>query len=256
MIPRPDMVALWALGSVTVVSLVSLVGLAVVRIGEDTLQRLLFVMVALAAGGLLGDAFLELLPEAYARLGVAAGPLALAGVATFYMLEHFLLWTHAHRTHRAGGIRPVGYVSLVADAAHNFTDGVIIGAAYLVNIQVGISTTIAVIAHEIPDELGNFFVLMHAGFPKRRALLLNLLSALTAVMGTALALVAGSRVESFAAAVVPFAGGGFIYVAGSDLLPEMHKQSGFRQSLLQLGAMAVGVGLIAATSADWYKAGR
>jgi zinc and cadmium transporter len=235
---------LYALASVLLVSLTSLAGLAVLKVDKEKLQKAVSSMVALAAGSLFGDAFLELLPESYAQPGRNSGGSVLLGLLFFFVLERFLRWQHAHKLGRPEEIKPVGYVNIVAAAIHNFTDGLIIGVAYLVSVPIGVSTTLAVVFHEIPDELGNFFVLLYAGFSKPRALLFNVLSGAVAILGTLLALLIGSQVQSFSSAILPFAAGGFIYIAGSDLVPELHKEPGVRNSLAQLAAMAVGVGII------------
>jgi zinc and cadmium transporter len=121
----------------------------------------------------------------------------LAGILLFFVLERFLLWKHGHSLEQTGTFKTVGYMNLAADAIHNFTDGLIIGVSYLASVPIGVSTTLAVMFHEIPHELGNFFVLLYAGFSKTQALLLNFLSAVIAILGTLLALFIGSKVASF-----------------------------------------------------------
>ena len=234
----------YALASVVLVSLLSLVGLAVISVSEEKLHKAIFVMVALAAGGLFGDAFLELLPEAYRSSGKNTGLLVLLGLLVFFVLERFLMWKHRHDLERPAQIKPVGYMNLSADAIHNFTDGLIIGASYLVSVRIGIATTLAVMLHEIPHEMGNFFVLIYAGFSRSKALFFNFLSATAAITGTIAALLIGSRVQSFSSAMLPFAAGGFIYIAGSDLLPELIREPGVKKSLVQLAAMMAGAGFI------------
>jgi zinc and cadmium transporter len=141
-------------------------------------------------------------------------------------------------------VEPVGYVNLVADGVHNLVDGMLIGASYLAGVPVGIATTVAVILHEIPQEMGDFGVLLQAGFSRRNALLLNFGSGCLAIVGALLSLLAGSLVEGFTRVMLPFTAGGFIYIAGSDLLPELHKETRPLRSALQLLAVAVGVGLM------------
>jgi len=243
-----DSVFWYALASVVLVSLLSLVGLAVIAVSDEKLRRAIFVMVALAAGGLFGDTFLELLPESYRSSGKDTGPLVLLGLLLFFVLERFLMWKHAHDVERPARIKPVGYMNLSADAIHNFTDGMIIGASYLVSVRIGIATTIAVTLHEIPHEMGNFFVLIYAGFSRSRALFYNFLSATAAITGTLAALIVGSKVRSFSNAMLPFAAGGFVYIAGSDLLPELIREPGVKKSLLQLAAMMTGAGFILAAN--------
>jgi len=203
-------------------------------------------MVSLAVGGLFGDAFIHLLPESFERIGnkLQASIFVLAGIFAFFVLEKFLLWRHHHVLESDHAIHPVGYMNLLADGAHNFIDGAIIGASYVVSIHLGIATTLAVIFHEIPHELGNFFVLLYAGFTKQKALFFNFVSALFAILGTLLSLLVGSRVAEFSSIMLPLAAGGFIYIAGSDLVPELNKESTLGKSLVQMLAIAVGVGLM------------
>jgi len=228
------------------VSLLSLVGLAFISVGEEKLKRIIFVMVSLAVGGLFGDAFIHLLPESFERIGnkLQASLFVLAGIFVFFVLEKFLLWRHQHVLESDHPIHPVGYMNLLADGAHNFIDGVIIGASYDVSLHVGIATTLAVVFHEIPHELGNFFVLLYAGFTKRKALFFNFVSALFAILGTFMSLSVGSRVAEFSSVMLPLAAGGFIYIAGSDLVPELNKESTLGKSLVQMLAIGVGVGLM------------
>ena len=227
-------------------SLLSLVGLAFISVGEEKLKRIIFVMVSLAVGGLFGDAFIHLLPESFERIGskLQASVFVLAGIFAFFVLEKFLLWRHQHVLESDHPIHPVGYMNLLADGAHNFIDGVIIGASYDVSLHVGIATTLAVVFHEIPHELGNFFVLLYAGFTKRKALFFNFVSALFAILGTFMSLSVGSRVAEFSSVMLPLAAGGFIYIAGSDLVPELNKESTLGKSLVQMLAIGVGVGLM------------
>jgi zinc and cadmium transporter len=203
-------------------------------------------MVSLAVGGLFGDAFIHLLPESFERLGSKeqASILVLAGIFAFFVLEKFLLWRHQHVLGSNRGVHPVGYMNLVADGAHNFIDGVIIGASYAINLHVGLATTLAVVFHEIPHELGNFFVLLYAGFSKGKALFFNFLSALFAVFGTIISLLIGSSIADFSGVMLPLAAGGFIYIAGSDLVPELNKEATLSKSIIQLLAIGLGVGLM------------
>lgn len=227
-------------------SLLSLIGIAFISIGERKLNQLIFAMVGLAVGSLFGDAFIHLLPRAFEEFSNkrSASLAILAGIFAFFVLEKFLLWRHQHVLEPGGAIHPVGYMNLIADGLHNFIDGVIIGASYLVHYQVGVATTLAVIFHEIPHELGNFFVLLYAGFSKTRALFFNFLSALAAILGTVVALAIGSEMQGFAQTMLPLAAGGFIYIAGSDLVPELNKQTQLSKSIVQMIAIGAGIGLM------------
>jgi zinc and cadmium transporter len=236
----------YAIASVLAVSLVSLIGLATLTVSEQKLREIIFVMVGLATGSLFGDAFIHLVPQSFRQSAkpVQTSMFILAGLLIFFILEKFLRWRHEHTLEFERHIHPVGYMNLFADTIHNCIDGMIIGASYLVSVPIGIATTLAVIAHEIPHELGNYFVLLYAGFSRRRALLFNFLSACAAILGTVIALVIGSSVKSFSLAVLPIAAGGFIYIAGSDLVPELHKETSFPKSVAQMFAMGAGIGLM------------
>jgi len=236
----------YAIASVVLVSLVSLVGVTTILVSGERLKKAIFVMVSLAAGAMFGDAFIHLLPDAFEnrRPKAQTALYVLAGIFAFFVLEKFLLWRHQHTLESDNHIHPMGYMNLFADGVHNSIDGMIIGASYLISVPIGIATTAAVVFHEIPHELGNFFILIHAGFTKSRALFFNFLSATLAILGAIIALLIGSSVQSFAEFMVPLAAGGFIYIAGSDLIPELHKEATPSKSLLQLISMGTGVGLM------------
>ena len=165
------------------------------------------------------------------------------GLIIFFALEKVLHWHHAHYPH-GDVIHPVAMSNLVGDALHNLLDGSLIGASYLVSPTVGLATTIAVVLHEIPQELGDFGILVHSGVPPKRALRLNLLTGSTAVLGAVIALVSGEALSS--ELLLPIAAGAFIYIASTDLLPELHKEPEPRKSLLQICALVAGVGVMVA----------
>ena len=237
---------LYAIASVTVVSLVSLVGIITISVNEQRLRSVLFVLVSLAVGAMFGDAFIHLLPESFQKSADTLMPSmsVLAGILGFFILEKFLLWRHQHTLESNNRIHPLGYLNLIADGVHNLIDGMMIGASYLISLPLGIATTLAVVFHEIPQEIGDFGILLHAGFPKKRALFFNFMSATLAMLGTTIALLVGSSLESFSSVMLPFTAGGFIYIAGSDLLPELQKELEPAKSTVQLLAMAGGIGLM------------
>jgi len=241
---------LYALVSVVAVSLISLIGVLVLAIRQELLNRIVFVLVSLAVGALFGDTLIHLLPEAYASFDsqLTVAYLVMAGFLLFFLVEKYLHWHHHHDEDSGIHIHPVGYVSLVSDGMHNFIDGVLIGVSYLVSIPLGIATTTAVIMHEIPQEIGDFGVLIGAGFARKKALWLNFATGLTAVLGTVLALIFGSRLEAIASYAIPLTAGGFLYIAAVDLLPPLHKETRPYRSLIQLVAIIVGVAIMA-----WLK---
>lgn len=237
-----------AILAVGLVSAVSLVGIVTLAWNEARLRRVLFILISVAAGALLGDAFIHLLPEAFAEAesALTVSLLVLAGFFTFFVLEKFLQWHHVHADEPLDAaeharIHPVGHLVLVSDGMHNLIDGVAIGAAFMVSPAVGIATTAAILLHEIPQEIGDFALLVHAGFSRTQALIMNLFSAVSAFAGVGLAFVLAGFFESAAPLIAAFSAGMFIYIAGSDLIPELHKTSGLKKSLTQLVAIGVGV---------------
>lgn len=234
----------YALFGVIVVSSVSLVGVFSISMKEEFVRKYIFLFVSLAVGALLGDAFIHLIPESFEELanGIHVGLLVIVGILFFFVFENFLHWHHHSDDTEEHHISPVGNLVLFSDGIHNFIDGVIIGVSFLISVPVGIATTMAVILHEIPQEIGDFAVLLHAGYTRRRALWLNFLSALTAILGTIFAFLLGDVGESFIVWILPLAAGGFIYIAVADLIPELHKTKIFRHSLLQF--LAVGLGVV------------
>jgi zinc and cadmium transporter len=237
-----------AIGSVLVVSALSAVGALVFAFGGRGRHALVLLLVSFAVGALFGDAFIHLLPETFEKLGTGlSGPaLVIAGVLAFFVLEKFLRWRHCHLPTTDGHPHPIVWMNLVGDGVHNFIDGMIIGASYVVSVPIGLASTLAVVLHEIPQEIGDFGVLIHGGLTVRRALFYNLLSALVSLLGAAFALIVGPWVTGFSVAVLPVAAGGFIYIAGSDLIPEMQHEVDVRLSFLQLGAIVTGVAVMAA----------
>lgn len=233
-----------AVGSISVVSVIGALGLI---LKPDTVQRSILVLVSFAAGALLGDAFLHLIPEvaeSSAGLDLTASLWLLAGVVGFFVLEKLLHWHHAHLPHEEV-LHPVAVTNLVGDGLHNFVDGAIVAGSFMVSSKLGLATAIAVALHEIPQEIGDFSILVHAGLKPRRALALNLATALTAVVG-------GAGTLLFAGAInverifIPFTAGAFVYIASTDLLPELHKEPELRKSTTQLLAMITGIGIMLA----------
>ena len=233
---------LYAIVSVLIVSLISLVGVLSLSVKSKSLKKFLIYAVSFSAGALFGDAFFHLLPEAVEESGfsISMSIYILAGILVLFVIEKFIHWRHCH-SESNDHIHPFVFTNLFGDGLHNFIDGLIIGASYLASIPVGVATTIAVILHEIPQEIGDFGVIIHGGFSRSKALFFNFLSAVTAVFGAVIALVLSSRVEHLTAFLVPFAAGGFIYIAGSDLIPELHKEVKIKNSLLQLLMFILGL---------------
>ncbi len=231
--------------SVFVVSMVSLIGVATLSLKEEKLRKIVLSLVSFAAGTLLGDAFIHLMPEAFDSVGERASLLILFGLLLFFIFERFVHWRHCHEEHCEEHAEALPYMVLIGDGLHNFVDGMIIGASYLVSIPVGIATTIAVILHEIPQEIGDFSALIYGGFSKSKAIFWNFASALTAVAGAVIVLAASRRFESVTDLLIPIAAGGFIYIATADMSPEIHRHrvrklsETFRQILFFISGVAI-----------------
>lgn len=234
---------IYAIISVIIVSFISLVGILAFSLNKKALGNMLLLLVSFSAGALFGDAFIHLIPESLESIASATSVAlaVLSGIVLFFILEKMVHWRHCHVPTSKQHPHPFAIMNLIGDGLHNLIDGLVIGASYLVSIPIGITTTLAVILHEIPQEIGDFGVLLHGGFSKKKAVLLNLFSALIAVAGTAIALVIGSRVEHFSTYLLPITAGGFIYIAGSDLIPEIHKEVKISRSLLQLLSFVTGI---------------
>ncbi|MEX0920359.1 MAG: ZIP family metal transporter [Candidatus Pacearchaeota archaeon] len=239
---------IYSLVSVLAVSFISFIGIFTLSIKYDKLKKWLIYLVSFAAGALLGGAFLHLLPELIEEHGfnLNVSYMILGGIVLFFILEKVIHWHHHHMAVGEEHVEPFSIMILFGDGLHNFVDGMIIGAAYLINIPVGIAATLAVVLHEIPQEIGDFGILLHGGFSKLKALMFNFLSALTAFLGLIFALVMESYIENIEFFIVPFAIGGFLYIAGSDLIPEMNKHPKLKSSLLQLAAFLIGILIMAA----------
>ena len=234
----------YTLVSVFLVSVISLVGILTFAIKAEKLKNILIYMVSFAAGALLGNAFIHLLPEIIEKVGFGLNIsiYVLFGIIVSFIVEKFIHWRHCHIPTTEDHVHPFAIMNLVGDMVHNFIDGIIIAASYLINIPVGITTTLAVIFHEIPQEISDFGVLLHGGFSKMKALFYNFLTALTAILGAVIALLIGKTVENITIFLIPFAAGSFIYIAGSDLIPELHKEEfEWKKSLLQFVAITFGI---------------
>ena len=229
--------------SVIIISLMSLIGIFFIFLKRKTLDNLLIFLVSLAAGSLLGGAFLHLIPEAFEEAGFALNVsfLVLGGIVLFFIIENVIHWRHCHIPTSKEHPHHLGIMNVVGDGIHNFIDGLVIAAAYFVNIPLGIVTTLAVIFHEIPQEIGDFGVLLYAGYSKRKALLFNFLSALTAILGAIIGIILAGNSESFVKIIIPIAAGGFLYIAGSDLIPEIHKNQKKVFSFRNLAGILLGI---------------
>lgn len=253
----------WAatLLAVGVVSVVSLIGAAALTLPGLRSHRFLLVLVAIAAGTLVGDAFFHLLPEAAPSWEDDLGSMGLyviAGFVAFFALEVVVRSRHAHLEsatpeehghHHADHVdhvhvAPYAWTNLVGDAVHNFLDGAVIATAFLVDVHLGIATTIAVVLHEVPQELGDFAVLLRAGMRPGKALLFNFSSALVSLAGAGLVLALDLDVGVLESYALPFIAGAFLYIAAADLIPELHHHSKGREAVMILLSFVVGIALM------------
>lgn len=232
---------IWAVGASLLVSLISLIGVFSLFFREKILEKILFGLISFSAGGLIGGAFLHLLPEAIeeSKNVEKVFLFTIIGFVFFFILEKYFHWRHCHKEHCQ--THPFTYLSLVGDGIHNFIDGLIIGASFVVNINFGITSTFAIILHEIPQEIGDFGVLIYGGIGKGRALIFNFLSGITAILGAFIGYFYSSRFEHFLFLLMPLAAGGFIYIACCDLIPEIHKNKGLIKSALSLFLFILGI---------------
>jgi zinc and cadmium transporter len=242
-----------AIVSSILVSLLGLIGVITLFLDPPRLQRITYLLISLAVGALIGDAVLHLLPEIFRKDGTRGSYWILAGLFVSFFLEKFLRWKQDHGIIPHGqeghvhvhAIKPVGRIILIADGLHNFIDGLLIGASYLASIPIGIATTFAVIFHELPHELGDFGVLVDSGWKPGRALLFNFLSACVAIFGVLAAFVFQSFVQDFTTIGLSITAGSFLYIAGSNLIPELQKESAPSKSFLQIITILAGIGFMA-----------
>lgn len=238
---------LYTLGSVAAISLISLAGVLTLGIKAERLERMLLYLVSFSAGALLGDVFIHILPEIMGESEAAhvSGIYILGGILLFFVLERALMWHHPHSSHKEE-VHSVVYLTIVGDALHNFLDGVAIAAAFLISVPVGIATAVAVIFHEIPQELGQFAILVHGGWSRKKALLYNFASALTAIAGALAVLLFSQTFTEAPAFLLSLGAASFIYIAMADLLPELQKESRRGEFTLHLLAMVIGAGIMGA----------
>ena len=230
---------------------------------EHTGLRLLPHFVSFATGALIGAALLGLLPQAVEGVGPggahAIGAAMVAGLGVFFIIEKLVLWRHAHsqernhgndhhddhghdHDHRNGA---AGVLVLIGDSIHNALDGILIAAAFLTNVPLGLVTTLAVAAHEVPHRVGDFAILVHAGLSRRRALLLNMATGLASVFGGVAAYFGLSKAQQALPYALAVAAAGFLYIAVAGLIPGLHRRADPRTSLAQVVLMGLGVAVIA-----------
>jgi zinc and cadmium transporter len=231
------------IGSVILVSILSLIGILFISLDRNKMQKILHFLVSFAVGGLFGDAFIHLLPESFEKLGsnLFTSLSIVLGILIFFILEKFIRWRHCHITSSEEHLHAEVTLNIIGDGVHNLIDGILIGASYMTSIPIGITTTFAVILHEIPQEIGDFGVLVNGGLSVRKALVFNLLSAVTSILGAIISLVIGPQIQGYSLFMLPVTAGGFIYIAGSDLIPELQHDVNVSTSFSQLISIILGV---------------
>jgi len=237
----------YTLVSVLIISFLSLIGAITLSLKREKLNHILLYFISFSAGALFGDALIHLLPEAVKESGFSLNIslYILLGIIISFIVEKIIHWRHCHIQTKEH-VHPFALMNLFGDAVHNLLDGVIIGASYIAGIPLGIATTLAVIFHEIPQEIGDFGVLLKGGFSVPKALTFNFLTALTSVIGAILALLLSSYINGLTNFLVASAAGGFIYIAGSDLIPELHKERKISGSTIQLITFILGIAIMVA----------
>jgi zinc and cadmium transporter len=240
----------YSLVSVFLVSLVSFVGIFGLAFSTKKLNTILIYLVSFSTGALFGDTFIHLLPDVARKNGfsLTISLSVLAGILMFFVLEKIVHWRHKHTVEEGKKIKSFTYVFAVGDALHNFIDGAIIAASYVASMPIGLATTIAVVLHEIPQEVGDFAVLVKGGLSKTKALMVNFFLGLIAIAGAVVALWLTGFAANVEQILIPIAAGGFIYVAGSDLIPELHKERTLWKSLLQIISIVAGILIMLAFS--------
>ncbi len=225
------------------ISFGGLAGVITLALKEKTLQKILMSLVALSAGALMGGAFIHLLPEAVELTEpMTAFGIVLASFVCFFFIEKLLHWRHCHKGHC--DIHTFGYMNLIGDSVHNFIDGLILAATFMTSIPLGVATTITVAMHEIPQEIGDFGVLLYSGFEKKKALIANFCVACIAILGGVTGYFLSLYSEHFIAYLLPFAAGGFIYIAASDLMPEIRKEQSLKRTIASFGMFLVGIAIM------------
>ncbi|MGV8141886.1 MAG: ZIP family metal transporter [Candidatus Woesearchaeota archaeon] len=244
-------ISVYIIASVILVSITAFVGIITFVLKTKNLDKILLYLVSFSVGALFGDVFIHLIPEAFEEYnnGTLIGIYILIGILFSFAVEKFIHWRHCHTPEGRQHHHSFAYMSLVGDSVHNFIDGLIIAGAYFVSIPVGMATTAAVLLHEIPQELGDFGILVHGGFSKAKALLFNFLTAITAIIGAIVGIIISST-EGMVMLLIPFAAGNLIYIAGSDLIPQLHDSSScddkrlMRKSASQVLMMILGIAVM------------
>jgi zinc and cadmium transporter len=235
---------IYSLLSTLVISLISLIGLFLIFIKTKSLQKITLALVSFAIGGLLGDAFIHLIPQAFDFFSLEIVPslMILLGIIIFFIMEKILRWHHCHEVNCHQEEKHVVTLNLIGDSVHNFIDGALIAASFQISTFVGLTTTLAVILHEIPQEIGDFGIMLHHGLSVKKTVFYNFITSLTSFLGVFLI---SFLKYDFSSYLIPLTAGGFIYLAATDLIPELHRHDAkLGQSLIQLIFIILGITLM------------
>lgn len=236
---------IFTLLSVTIISLISLIGVIILTLNKKEAENKLLYLVGFSAGSMLGGAFYHLLPESLENHNIiTVSTLALAGILTSYSIEILINWKLNRLQTSKNHPQAFIYMNLLGDGIHNFIDGMVVAGAFQIDNKLGLVTSIAIILHEIPQEIGDFAVLMYGGIEPKKALIYNLLSGTTAIFGAIVALTLSQYIDELSGLLIPFAFGNFLYIAGSDLVPKLRDEKNLFHSLVQLMFMVAGVLLL------------
>ncbi|MFB0559784.1 MAG: ZIP family metal transporter [Candidatus Lokiarchaeia archaeon] len=231
---------IWILVSVVVISLFAIIGVLFLSVREELLNKVLLALVAFSAGALMGGALLHMIPKTLTMTSsINTFLYLLLGFSFFFLLENVLQWRHCHDA--KCDVHTFTYMNLIGDGIHNITDGFIIAASFVASIALGFATTLAVAFHEIPQEIGDFGVLVYGGFEKRKALIYNYISAITIIPGAIVGYLLSIYTTQFIQFMLPIAAGGFIYIAASDLIPELRKETSLKKSAVIFGVFLMGI---------------
>ena len=227
------------------ISLIAFIGVLALFLRQEILNKILLALVSFSAGGLFGGAFLHLLPESIEELGLdrllEVFLFLIFGFSVFFILEQFISWHHHHNCVSCQKTAPFSYLVLISDGIHNFIDGLVIAASFVVSLPMGMITVLAVALHEIPQEIGDFGVLVYGGMKKSRALILNFLSGLVAMAGGIIGFFLSGEIGNSIVFLLPFAAGNFIYISASDLIPEIKQKKQSRDCFLCFFVFLLGI---------------
>ncbi len=237
--------------SVLLISLISLVGSGLIFFRKINFKEKIYYMISFAAGTMLAAAFFDIIPESFNEIGLNSINYILGGIILFLLIEKYIHWHHCNTERceeKHKKVKPYVFLNLIGDGLHNFIDGAVIAAAYMTNFELGLITTFSVAVHELPQEIGDFSILLKGGLKFKQGILFNFITALAAFLGMFLAITASKYIENLTPILLSIAAGGFIYLSLSDIVPETHKETEpkkiFKQTLLMILGIALVYGLM------------